>query len=98
MLFRIAFLFSLICFFSCQNEKKINDIKLKEVLFKIHQCEAYNELKFNNYNTVFMESCKQEALNDVKWSKADFDASMMYYTKHPEELEALYDTILLKYP
>jgi hypothetical protein len=98
MLFRISLIFSFFILFSCTNEKKITDSKFKDALIKIHQCEAYNELKYSNENAKFQEDCKQAALKELNISKENFETSMNYYTKHPKEFEALYDTLLLKYP
>lgn len=95
------YLAGFLCFIfliSCDKEKKINDAKFKEVLLRIHQCEAYNEFKYGGTNTQFFEDCKQSALKESQLSKEQFEKSMTYFTQHPKEFEAMYDTILKKYP
>jgi hypothetical protein len=98
MHFRFIVFLCFIYLNSCQNDKKKSDLKFKEVLHKIHQCEAYNELKFGNADTLFLENCKQSAMKEVQMSNEQFIQSMNYYTQHPKEFEELYDTLLLKYP
>lgn len=88
----------LVCLNSCQNESKLNNAKFKEVLHKIHQCEAYNEMKYGNVNAKFLEDCKSSAMKESQMSQEQFEKTMNYYTQHSKEFEALYDTILQKYP
>ena len=95
--FRKVLIFMAILVFSCGNKKKMDNLKFKEVLLKIHQCEAYNELKFGSNNATFLEECKNTALKETNVTKEMFQNSMVYYTQHPKELETLYDTLLLKY-
>lgn len=84
--------------YSCANKSIINADKYKEALLKIHQCEAYHELKMSSNQPAFLENCKAQALLDLNISKNDFDKTTEYYKSRPMEFEALYDSILLKYP
>ena len=70
---------------------------MKEVILKIHECEAYQELKFANQNSSFLENCKMQVFHDAQITKEQFEKSMAYYRKNPKKLEDIYDSLLLKY-
>lgn len=96
MRFILVFIISLL--FGCAGKQGISQDKFKEALLKIHQCEAYHELKMASNNPPFIENCKSQALKDLNISKEDFDKTTQYYKSKPKEFEALYDSLLLKYP
>lgn len=81
----------------CGNKAKLNDAKFRLVIEKLHECEAYSELKSNALPAEFTESCKQKALSEAQVSREQFEASLSYYRKHPKEFEIIYDSLLKKY-
>lgn len=95
---RFILFFIIILLFGCAGKQPISIDKYKEALLKIHQCEAYQELKLAGSNPSFLDGCKAEALKELKISNEDFDKTTQYYKSKPKEFEALYDSLLLKYP
>jgi len=85
-------------FVACGTKTPLNETQFKEVILKIHECEAYHELKLANNHLTFLENCKNQALKDLNISIKDFEQTTQYYKANPKEFEALYDTLLLKYP
>ncbi len=68
--------------------------KFQEVLFKIHECEAFNELKYKNANSEFVDQCKFKVFQETKVDSNLFYSTLDYYKKHTEEFEAIYDTLI----
>ena len=95
---RFVLVFIIGLFFGCADKQGIGAEKYKEALLKIHQCEAYHELKMASNNPSFLKNCKAQALKELNISKEDFDEITQYYKSKPKEFEALYDSLLLKYP
>ena len=95
---RFVLVFIIGLFFGCADKQGIGTEKYKEALLKIHQCEAYHELKMASNNPSFLKNCKAQALKELNISKEDFDEITQYYKSKPKEFEALYDSLLLKYP
>lgn len=98
MALRFILVFIIGLLFGCFDKQGIGAEKYKEALLKIHQCEAYHELKMASNNPSFLENCKSQVLKDLNISKDDFDKTTQYYKSKPKEFEALYDSLLLKYP
>lgn len=88
----------LLVLYSCGAKPSIKEEPFKEALVKIHECEAYHELKLGNNQPTFLEGCKAKALKDLAISPTDFAQTTQYYKDHPIEFEALYDSLLIKYP
>jgi hypothetical protein len=84
--------------YSCGGGPKIKEELFKEALVKIHECEAYHELKLGNNQPSFLESCKAQALKNLKISPSDFEQTTQYYKTYPKEFEVLYDSLLIKHP
>lgn len=82
----------------CRTKTPLKEAQFMEAIEKIHECEAYHELKLASNNLTFLESCKNQALKDLNISIKDFEQTTQYYKANPKEFEALYDTLLLKYP
>ncbi len=98
MALRFIPIFIISIYIGCTDRQGIAIEKYKEALVKIHQCEAYYEMKMANNSTSFLENCKAQALKDLNIRKEDFDQTTQYYKSKPKEFEALYDSLLLKYP
>ena len=98
MALRFILVFIIGLFLGCADKQGIGTEKYKEALLKIHQCEAYHELKMASNNPSFLKNCKAQALKELNISKEDFDETTQYYKSKPKEFEALYDSLLLKYP
>lgn len=90
-------IFIIILLTSCETKPKIENKRLKEVLVKIHECEAYHELKLSSQRLDFLEACKNSALKETNVDKDLFDKTIIYYKNHPKEFEELYDSILINY-
>lgn len=91
---------------SCKDHTKlelsdppINQNDFISVLMDIHLVDAMSKqklvddnrqlpIKFGQYKRVFVEH---------NITKADFDSTMMYYTRQPEVFLALYDTVIARY-
>lgn len=95
----LKYITSLILFFiiSCQDKLPVDTAVFKDVLIKIHECESYNELKFQNSNAAFEATCKNQVLSEMNVKTSDYDKMMTYYKSNPKELELIYDSILTKY-
>ena len=81
---------------SCNLESKKEEAKFKDVLFKIHECEAYNELKFSNQDSVFLNSCIQSAFNESGIKAEDFYKNVEKYKRNSAEFEKLYDSLIYR--
>lgn len=81
-------------FLSCQRNALIERNQFKDILYKIHECEAYNELKYENENTAFLQSCKYSVLEDYHVHPHDFETTVRYYRDHSDEFEKIYDTLI----
>ena len=96
--FRVAVFCFLIGFFvfnlSCEKKKVIDSTKFKEILMQIHECEAYNELKFNNVDTIFLDNCRASIFKNSKISPAEYQKSLDYYKSNTEDFEEVYDSLL----
>jgi hypothetical protein len=88
----------LLALYSCRAKPSLKEERYKEALVKIHECEAYHELKLGNNQPAFIESCKAKALKDLTISPKDFEQTTQYYKAHPKEFEVLYDSLLIKNP
>lgn len=81
--------------FSCHNATEIKKDRMREILFRIHECEAYHDMKYNNQNPEFIESCKSEVLVEYGVSLESYQKSLQYYKNHPSEFELLYDSLIV---
>ncbi len=97
LLYYFAAIF-LLALYSCSANPSLNEERFKGALVKIHECEAYHELKLGNNQPAFIESCKTKVLKDLRISSKDFEQTTQYYKAHPKEFEVLYDSLLIKNP
>ncbi|MFY7861408.1 MAG: DUF4296 domain-containing protein, partial [Chitinophagales bacterium] len=65
-----------------------------EILMQIHECEAYNELKFNNVDTVFLDNCRASIFKNSKVSPDEYQKSLDYYKSNTNDFEEVYDSLL----
>jgi hypothetical protein len=96
--FRVAVFCFLIGFFvfnmSCEKKKVIDSVAFKEILLQIHECEAYNELKLNNVDTIFLNNCRASIFKNSKVSIEEYQRSLDYYKSNTEDFEEVYDSLL----
>lgn len=65
------------------------------ILYEIHKCESYNELKYSNGNMAFQDNCKKSILESHKVSESKYFKTMDYYKKNYTELELMYDSLIV---
>jgi Domain of unknown function (DUF4296) len=94
MKFKNTIFISVMAFCSCNQSNIIEKSKFKEILTKIHQCEAYNELKFKNTNAPFLNQCKANVLTEYKIDLAQYEKTMSHYRNDSKAFEEIYDSIL----
>jgi len=78
----------------CNQNSRLDTKTFRDILFRIHECEAYHEIKFNNQNPAFLESCKESIFQETKVDSAMFYKTLEYYKQHSSEFEVLYDTLI----
>lgn len=96
MIFKKTFFlfFLIISSFSCHQNKAIEKKEFMSILYEIHKCEAYNELKYSNENMAFQENCKKSILDEHKIEEKTYQTSIEYYKKNYAEFEAIYDSLI----
>ena len=96
--FRVAVFCFLIGFLvfnmSCKKKNVIDSTKFKEILMQIHECESYNELKFNNVDTIFLDNCRASIFKNSKVSPDEYQKSLDYYKSNTKDFEEVYDSLL----
>jgi hypothetical protein len=79
---------------ACKSEKTLDAKRFQEVLFKIHECEAYNELKYENKNQTFLENCKNSVFKESNVSADIFYNTVEKYKSNSVDFEKMYDTLI----
>lgn len=80
--------------FACKSKKTLDTKTFQEVLFKIHECEAYNELKFENKNAAFLDNCKNKVFEESKVNPEIFYNTVDDYKSNSIGFETIYDSII----
>ena len=76
--------------------KILNNTEFANVLKAIHLTEAKNTLqKSNNIDSLSLSNQYDSIFRVHTIQEEIFHQSMEYYLKHPKELEAIYDSILV---
>jgi len=79
---------------SCSNSKNEEKAFL-EILGKIHECEAYQEIKLENKDSVFLSSCIESIFNENKqYDKNEFIKSLKKHQQNGKEYEIIYDSLI----
>ena len=74
----------------------LNNTEFANVLKAIHLTEAKNTLqKSNNIDSLSLSNQYDSIFKAYSIEEDIFRQSMDYYLKHPKELEAIYDSILI---
>jgi len=93
----LLFSFFLIFLFAgCDRPKSVlNQREMEDVLFDLHKLEGTLSVKDGNYifdkkdNLYYSSILKKHHI-----TQADFDSSVVWYTKHPKQFERMYDNII----
>ena len=87
---------------ACNNSNHESDVQIlnntgfASILKAIHLTEAKNTLlKSNNIDSLSLSNQYDSIFQAYAIQKEIFHQSMEYYLKHPKELEAIYDSILV---
>lgn len=65
------------------------------VLESIHECEAFCELKYSGNYHQTLSDCKKEVFEQHHISENEFEVMMEKMKKNPDELDKMYDTIIV---
>ena len=89
--------------FSCNAESndspEINRTEMINILTDLHITEAYvSQLKLNTSNTFdTLSYYKQLVFNKHQITETSFNRALKYYTKHPNRLENIYESVKNKF-
>lgn len=68
-----------------------------EILGKIHECEAYQEIKLENKDSIFLSSCIESVfVENKKYDKNKFVNMLKSYQQNGKEYEIIYDSLINK--
>lgn len=84
-----------IAMFSCKPsmpDKYLKPSEMADILFDYHLAEGMQNVLQNN-DSIAMRAYELSILNKYGVSKADFDSSLVYYTRHTAMLEKVYDDV-----
>lgn len=91
----IALLLTIVMF-SCKPsmpDKYLKPSEMADILFDYHLAEGMQNVLQNN-DSIAMRAYELSILNKYGVSKADFDSSLVYYTRHTAMLEKVYDDVV----
>lgn len=74
----------------------ISKSKMKDVLYDYHIAQSVIEMKFPSDSTR-ARACMAEIFRKHDITEAQFDSSMVYYNRHPDELKDIYAWLKDKY-
>ena len=73
--------------------KYISPGKMEDILYDYHLASAASNLDPNYNDTLRMQVYKLAVLKKYNVSEADFDSSMVYYTRHADRLHRIYENL-----
>lgn len=91
----IALLLTIVMF-SCKPsmpDKYLKPSEMADILFDYHLAEGMQNVLQDN-DSIAMRAYELSILNKYGVSKADFDSSLVYYTRHTAMLEKVYDDVV----
>lgn len=74
-------------------DKYLKPSEMADILFDYHLAEGMQNVLQNN-DSIAMRAYELSILNKYGVSKADFDSSLVYYTRHTAMLEKVYDDVV----
>lgn len=74
-------------------KKHLSQGKMEEILYDYHVADAISGMDYDYKDTLRMRVYKQAVLKKHGVSEADFDSSMVYYTRHADELYEIYERL-----
>ena len=94
----IIFILLLIIFSACgeRHDSVLSKRLMKDILYDYHLAQALIETHYYN-DTLMARACLQAVFDKHDITEAQFDSSMVYYNRHPEELKAIYESLKDQY-
>lgn len=91
-------LFIILLFSSCMRPSGIlNSSKMENILFDIHKAEGVLTIEGNGYDSPDMKEAYQyKIFKKYGTTQAQFDSSLVWYSKHPKEFESIYDKVVTR--
>ena len=74
-------------------KKHLSQGKMEEILYDYHVADAISGMDYDYKDTLRMRVYKQAVLKKHGVSEADFDSSMVYYTRHADQLYKIYERL-----
>lgn len=100
---RLILLFYLVVFISCGGEEKytipeniLQPSKMTDVLVDVHILEATLGLNVMQKKDTIAAALFYDVFKNNQVTKEQYDESMDYYMQHPDLLNTLYDSVLVK--
>jgi Domain of unknown function (DUF4296) len=83
-------------FFACQNSAKapISEATLMKVLLDVHTAEALVEGENQNVRDSMAKIYYAQIFQKHNVSRIDFDSTMAIYSRHPTQLDTIYNRLL----
>lgn len=98
----LILLFAISSLFSCESEEKKPDYvwseeRFTEVLTELQMAESVVRLGYNRLpDSLYLnDSIYNAAFRKVNTNKVEFDSNMNYYLQRPEQLEKIYDQVIV---
>ena len=76
-----------------REKKHLSQGKMEEILYDYHVADAISGMDYDYKDTLRMRVYKQAVLKKHGVSEADFDSSMVYYTRHADQLYKIYERL-----
>lgn len=74
-------------------KKHLSQGKMESILYDYHMADAISGMDYDYRDTLRMRVYKQAVLKKHGVSEADFDSSMVYYTRHADQLYKIYERL-----
>lgn len=74
-------------------KKHLSQGKMEAILYDYHIADAIQGMDYDYKDTLRMRVYKQAVLKKHGVSEADFDSSMVYYTRHADQLYNIYERL-----
>ena len=76
-----------------ESKKHLSKGKMEAILYDFHVADAMSDIHDDYKDTLRIQVYKQAVLKKHGISEADFDSSMVYYTRHADEFYEIYERL-----